>query len=47
MDKVLVTLLLIVLAVGALVSIEIWFSNHRDNLINDSNTIITNIIDNT
>lgn len=47
MDKILVTLLLVVVAVASLVAIESWFSNKKDELVNTSNTSITNVTNNT
>ncbi len=46
MDKILVTLLLVVVGIAALVSIETWFSNNKNDLLNKSNTAITNVTNN-
>ena len=37
MDKILVTLLLVVVAIASLVTLEQWFSGKRNDLINSSN----------
>ena len=41
MERILVTLLLVVISVGALVAVESWFSQHRNNIIDKANTQIT------
>ena len=37
MDKILVTLLLVIVSIAALVGLEKWTSDQRSNLINSSN----------
>lgn len=44
MDKILVTLLLIIVAVAALVGLQQWNSTQKDNLLDSSNTAITGVI---
>lgn len=44
MDKVLVTLLLIIVTVAALVGLQQWNSTQKENLLNSSNTAITGVI---
>jgi len=43
MDKVLVTLLLVTIAMIGIVGIEKWSSSHKDMLINDTNSVINKI----
>ena len=44
MDKILVTLLLIIVAVAALVGLQQWNSTQKDNLLDSSNTAIIGVI---
>ena len=43
MDKVIVTLLLIVVALAALVSLEQWTSSQRSDLLDKSNSAISDV----
>lgn len=44
MDKVLVTLLFVVIGVTALMLIEQWFNGKRDMLIDESNSKVTTVM---
>jgi len=44
MDKVLVSLLFVIIAVSSLVLVEKWFSSQRDDLIIKSNNAVTNVM---
>lgn len=46
MDKILVTLLFVVVAVAALVTLEAWVSDNKEVMTDTANTGITNIVDN-
>ncbi len=43
MDKILVTLLLVIAGIVGLIAIESWFSQHKETLKNESNTRIISI----
>ena len=43
MDKILVTLLFIIIGVGSLVALEQWFSNQRSDLLNSSENVINTV----
>lgn len=43
-DRVLVTLLMVIIAVVGLVGLESWSSSQKDGLINQSNTVISNVV---
>lgn len=44
MDKILVTLLFVIIAVAALVGLEQWSSSQKDGLVEKSNTVINNVL---
>lgn len=44
MDKILVTLLLIVVGVSSLVLVETWFSSQRNDLLDKSNSAVSNVM---
>jgi len=43
MDSILVTLLLIIIAVGAVVGIKSWIGTSKDKLIQDANTTLNQV----
>ncbi|MEA3353623.1 MAG: hypothetical protein U9Q33_07400 [Campylobacterota bacterium] len=43
MDKILVTLLLVVIGIGAVVGISTWVNAEKDNLVSDANTSLQGI----
>ena len=43
-DKVLVTLLLVVISIVALVAVEQWYVNQRDGLVDESEQRVTNVL---
>ncbi len=45
MDKILVTLLLVVVSLALFISLHNWSDSHRDNLINESDTQIQKVMD--
>lgn len=45
MDKILVTLLFVIVGVAALVTLEQWFSTQKSDLLNSSNNAV-NIVKN-
>ena len=47
MDKVLVSLLFVIIAVSSLVLVEKWFNSQRDDLIDKSNSTVTNVMNTT
>lgn len=44
MDKILVSLLFVVIGVSALVLIEHWFDGKRDMLVNESNNKVNTVM---
>ena len=46
MDRVLVALILVVIGVTSLVVVETWFSEHKNNLLNKSNSAINSFVSN-
>ncbi len=40
MDKILVTLLLVIVGIGAVVGLSTWLGNQSDAMTNDANTTI-------
>ncbi|WP_072679782.1 hypothetical protein [Arcobacter sp. LA11] len=46
MDRILVTLLFVVIGIAALVSVEIWVSDNKNTMIDRANVGINNIVDN-
>ena len=46
MDKILVTLLLVIVGVAGVVAIESWFGGKKNDLVNSSNNSITNVMNN-
>lgn len=44
MDKVLVSLLFVIIAVTSLILVENWFSSQRDNLLIKSNNAVTDVM---
>jgi hypothetical protein len=45
MDKILVTLLLVIIAVGGLIGLQSWISDQEDALKNRSENVIDEVID--
>lgn len=45
MDKVLVTILLVIVAVAGLIGIEQWSTNQKDNLVDESKQVIETVLD--
>lgn len=43
-DKVLVTLLFVIIALGALVGLEQWTSSQKSGLVDKSNTVINSVM---
>ncbi len=46
MDKILVTLLLVVVGVAAVVGLNTWMGDQKNAMTNSANTVITNILTN-
>ena len=44
MERILVTLLLVIVSVAALIGLFGWVDNHKQNTMNTSEVMITNII---
>lgn len=47
MDKILVTLLLVIVGVGAVVGLSQWATEQKDAVQNSANSAITNVTSNT
>ncbi len=45
MDSILVTLLLIIIAIGAVVGIKTWMTNSKDQLVKDANQTLYKVYD--
>ena len=43
MDRILVTLLFIIIGVALLVTLEVWFSEKKSDLLNESNNTINTV----
>jgi predicted negative regulator of RcsB-dependent stress response len=43
MDKIIVTLLLVIVGVGAVVGLQSWVAGQKDSLQNSAATVITNV----
>lgn len=43
-DRVLVSLLLVVISIVALVAVEQWYVNQRDGLVDESEQRVTNVL---
>jgi hypothetical protein len=46
MDKILVTLLLVIVGIGAVVGLNTWVGNQTDTMTTDANTTINNLKNN-
>ena len=44
MDKILVTLLLVIIGIGAVATLSSWMTTQTESLTNDANTTISNIM---
>lgn len=43
MDSILVTLLLVIIGIGAVVGLSTWMNESKDNLIGDANTSLESV----
>ena len=43
MDSILVTLLLVIIGIGAVVGLSTWMNSAKDNLISDANTSLESV----